>query len=211
MDGLSASELGISVAQSEAKQRPAKGKVEMKSTESINNSQRFSEETRKSLLEKGYKIFALKGDTLSEEEMNRFVNPFLINNDASLIAQDHTQNSEVALAPFRILEESKDGTFDEQNDLVKKYSLQVEEQFPGATVIMGEIADYVALEAQYQKENPGKTLFKDGFVRSRTFIQRLGKDEKNFFLAEGDVVSYCDPRFKFEGMYVVPLIVPVAA
>ncbi len=207
--GLSASELGITVKQSDAKTGPAVKKgIEIKSVEAKHEPQRFSDETRKKLLEKGYRIFTLKGTTLSYGEMDQFVNPFLTHNDSSLIAQDHTQNSEVALAPFRILEESKDGTFDEQNNSIKKYARQVEGEFSGATAIIGEIADYVALEVEYRRNNPGKVLFKDGFIRSKTFIQKAGKNEKNFFLAEGDVVSYCDPNFKFEGMYAATLIVP---
>ena len=207
--GLSTSEIGVSIAQSEIKTRPAiKKGTEVESAEEARKPQRFSDETKKALLEKGYKIFTLKGDTLSYSEMDQFVNPFLTREDSSLIAQDHTQYSEVALAPFRVLEKSKDGTFDEQNDSIKEYARQVESEFSEATAIIGEIADYVALEAEYRRNNPGKVLFKDGFIRSKTFIQKAGKNEKNFFLAEGDVVSYCDPNFKFEGMYAAPLIVP---
>lgn len=185
------------------------------------NSARMSDETKNRLRELGCRVFSL-GKT-PREKIDQWVRYFagsMSEKNINLLVQNWPQNCDIAVLPGLFLEGSNE-TPPEGSALspleIGKMKLvgardELSRKYQGTSPIIGEAAQYLALEA-LERETSGKSLFEKVILRTGTVEidnkNRLGEDDpRDFVFFNGDVLDRPSSKYTDEDFYVVPLLIP---
>jgi len=132
--------------------------------------QRFSPEARQRLKVAGYSVYELTGQTLQSlrNSGRKFISNWHINYPA--LESQHSRLSEVAINPdHQFLAGSDPRTFEEQQQMVQKFSQQLQKSIGGAEAVIGEVADYLELFYAHF-DTKSESIIGNKLVRTKTPI-----------------------------------------
>jgi hypothetical protein len=120
--------------------------------ESIAKSKMFSPEQHASLERLGYKFFTLTGTGESIRIKRTIIDS--LRGKAKRKHPDFntlkSMNSQVAINPEKFfLSESGDKTFEEQENMVKKFEEEIKKEVPGVKAVIGQPPDYLEIISLY--------------------------------------------------------------
>lgn len=175
------------------------------------NSGVFTESQRDLLQSNGYKIFRLRGETISQLIANG--SPFAsIWHRGLEIEMESSKQTEVALKtdnPFMPNTGSK--PFSEQLVLLEKYNDELVNTLPDMRAVVGSAADYVELDVLCRQDN-GRSIYRRAGNSNYAVTSSVFENHQIFvggFYDGSIIMSY---RFGDKGdsdMRLVPLIVPL--
>ena len=178
---------------------------------------RFSQEAREALEKQGYIIYGLTGASIkSQREAGRpFRTPLLADHTGFTALQ--SMQSEVSINPDKLfLPESNNRTLAKQEEMVDKFSQELNEKVPGVKAIIGQAPDYVELSFQHfdaTKDRLFGEKYGYNYTRTKTptddtYVAGVG----GFEVLNGlNIGRWAPDGFISRGisLYVVPLVVPV--
>ena len=174
---------------------------------------RFSAEQREALGKQGFVIYGLTGQSIKSlrDSGHKFRSDWHKSlPDFEALGSMH---SEVAINPNRpFLPKSYNKTFTEQEDMIDKFSEELEKRVKGVKAIIGQASDYVELTFAHL-DSTKEYLFgtKDNYDYARTktptsgsFVARVG----NFDVDNGLYVSRWLADDGIDSVHAAPLVVP---
>lgn len=199
----------------------AEGRV-LRTPEALIEIKSFSKETRKVLEKEGYVIYSLTGQSINSlrnagrKFWSEWHKDFL---DFEAIG---SMQSEVAINTIKLfLPGSNNKTLVQQEEMVSKFSVELEKKVQGVKVIIGQAPDYVELAFKHLDETK-KYLFgaKDNYNYARTktlsidsFVAYVGgfHDSRGFFFQPvGLGVGYWPADGGLGVIYAAPLVIPAS-
>lgn len=175
------------------------------------NPAEFTEIQRDLLQSNGYKIFRLRGETISQ--LIAGGSPFASVWHRGLeIEMEHSKQTEVALKtddPF--MPNTGSRPFFEQRILLEKYNDELANKFPGMKAVIGSAADYVELDILCRRQD-SRSIYRRAGNSNYAVTSSVFENHQIFvggFYDGSIIMSY---RFGDKGdsdMRLVPLITPL--
>lgn len=181
---------------------------------------RFSEQTRKDLESAGFVIYTSTGQTI--ETLLKLKRPIKVEDGllSSGLFQLPSRSSEIAVNPYQLFHANGSNKLRYfQKDIIADASERIAEDFPGARVIMGTVADYVEFFSdlhQAPDELPDELLemrdeysfYTNRHVRTATESGSVSATVGWIRPEDGLVVREASFDKRAENLGIVPLIVP---
>lgn len=170
----------------------------------------FTAEQKILLRNRKYTIFNLNQESMTtlEKKGMRFWSTWHVGNSNFESLSSRKGEVAVLLDPDKFfLADSNNKTYQEQVDMVKEYSLKIQQKISGVEAIIGNAADY--LELAFLNANLFGEEYKRHYTRSNTptflHFALVGNRDLNGFLSVPDWASDArDPS-----IWVAPLVVPL--
>ena len=176
---------------------------------------RFSDEARDALINAGYIIYALSGQSVRNhyEQGRKFSSTWHRYDQYEAFENKASMISEVAIKPRTpFIPDSNNKTQKQQEDLIIKFSNDLSVEIKGVEAIMGEAPDYVEL-AFAHLDSTGDRLFGENYDYNCARTKTLTSSSSGVLVGDfrDDYGLDIDTWFPDEGdtdIFAYPLIVP---
>jgi hypothetical protein len=192
------------------------GDEPLPATEARTEIKRFTPEAREILRKKRYSIYELTGKsikTLREQSRGKLT----IWHEGHEFENLPSALSEVAINPRKqFLPDSNLKTFEQQEEMIRKFSQELKEEIPEVEAIIGEVPDYAELDFKHlnaTRERLFRRRYRFGryycYTRTKTPVNNtnmlfIGRIEDN-----DSLYIYDSPSDARRELWITPLIKPV--